>query len=62
MTTLAAGSSDDIRVTLCCARIRWADTTGWCRLPDGHDGGCEGALSAPPKADGFGPRTRSKRP
>lgn len=62
---LALGSSDAIglaplRTAWCCARIRRDGKTGWCHLPDGHVGDHDGALWAPPLADGFGPR--SKRP
>ncbi len=69
MTDLALGSSDDLRVTPCCARLHglaaWLDApelTGWCHLPDGHDGECEGAMSTPPTPTEFGPKQRSKRP
>lgn len=51
---LALGSSDAIplglaphRSAACCARITRDGKTGWCLLPDQHDGEHEGILSAP---------------
>jgi hypothetical protein len=64
---LALGSSDSIpvahllsphRSATCCARIRRGAETGWCHLPDGHDGSHDGVLSTPDVADTYGPRSK----
>ena len=53
---LALGSSDSIpvayllsphRSAVCCARISRGGLTGWCRLPDQHEGAHDGAMSLP---------------
>jgi hypothetical protein len=61
--SIALGSSDAIQLSphrsaSCCARI-WRDgQTGWCHLPDDHEGSHEGVLSAPPPPEEYGPRSR----
>lgn len=58
MIDFAAGSSNELRIVPCCKRIWRHGETGWCHLPDEHDGAHEGALSIPPARPGFGPRSK----
>lgn len=66
-TSFALGSSDAIpvgaltspcRSAACCARIRDGLCTGWCRLPDQHEGDHDGVLSIPTNVSTYGPRSK----